>query len=346
MPIFLKGKTKYVTSVIDGTEHCLTNGRFAQYLTKLGMTIEEYVLKYEPPTKRLTCKCGKETHLHGNAENQWVFLKVCGNSKCAKEARAMGLRLMNEDTIKAKRLKTQATFAADPARKNAAIKACKEGNLKIGVDGLTGYERSKIERGKTLLEKYGRSDYSGWEKAKETCKNRTDERRAEVGNHISLGQRNISIVKRQLIIRKANETCILRNGRPAWKIAYDSSMGRRSIIADDFCRAIQNDISDPLFFGLIEFSLKNENGTKYYDLVNSRNKRIIEFNGDYWHANPKKYSSGVQLRNGSSDEIWEVDAKKIALAEAHGYEVKVVWESDYKRNPAKIIEECKRWLNS
>ena len=47
----------------------------------------------------------------------------------------------------------------------------------------------------------------------------------------------------------------------------------------------------------------------------------------------------------SAQEIWEADAAKIALAEQHGYKVKVVWESEYKKNPQKVVEECIRWLN-
>ena len=44
-------------------------------------------------------------------------------------------------------------------------------------------------------------------------------------------------------------------------------------------------------------------------------------------------------------KIWEHDALKKKIAEDAGFQVKVVWESDYKKNPNKVIEECKIWLN-
>jgi hypothetical protein len=41
-----------------------------------------------------------------------------------------------------------------------------------------------------------------------------------------------------------------------------------------------------------------------------------------------------------------VSCKKKELAESYGYEVLVVWESDYKKDPEQMINRCIKYLNS
>lgn len=84
--------------------------------------------------------------------------------------------------------------------------------------------------------------------------------------------------------------------------------------------------------------------------------KIIEFNGDYWHANPKYYSPdeimGFTMRQNTkycgnlAKDIWNYDKKKKDALEKIGYKVKVVWESDYHANTEKILEECVEFLKS
>ena len=91
-------------------------------------------------------------------------------------------------------------------------------------------------------------------------------------------------------------------------------------------------------------------GSYLYDI--HYKKKIIEFNGDYWHANPELYLFedfvGNILNNSPTYayEIWAKDAKKRELAESMGYEVMVVWESEYKELPKTTIERCLKFLRS
>lgn len=64
----------------------------------------------------------------------------------------------------------------------------------------------------------------------------------------------------------------------------------------------------------------------------------IEFFGDYFHANPKIYKSNflIKKKNKLAGEIWEEDAKRIALIEKNGFVVIVVWEHDYKHDKQAI----------
>jgi G:T-mismatch repair DNA endonuclease (very short patch repair protein) len=88
--------------------------------------------------------------------------------------------------------------------------------------------------------------------------------------------------------------------------------------------------------------------TKYYVYDIVYNKKIIEYNGDFWHANPKKYKPNDILKFPNSpkvaQEIWDADERKIQFARDQGYEVLVVWESDFKKDKEEIIKQCIQFL--
>lgn len=66
---------------------------------------------------------------------------------------------------------------------------------------------------------------------------------------------------------------------------------------------------------------------------------IIEYFGDYWHCNPKKYESDFfnKKKGKFAWELWDYDKKKIDLIKSYGYNLEVVWEEDLKLNN-KLIE--------
>lgn len=68
------------------------------------------------------------------------------------------------------------------------------------------------------------------------------------------------------------------------------------------------------------------------DELNEKAKIIVEFNGDYVHANPRFYAADqvIKLRGQSytAAEKWEADACRQKRLEDAGYAVLVVWESD------------------
>ena len=86
-------------------------------------------------------------------------------------------------------------------------------------------------------------------------------------------------------------------------------------------------------------------GRYSYDI--RKNNNLIEFNGDYWHANPKIYDDTFtnSVSNLTAKEIHDKDAKKIDYAKANGYNILVIWESDYKEDPEGTIKKCIRFLN-
>jgi G:T-mismatch repair DNA endonuclease (very short patch repair protein) len=71
---------------------------------------------------------------------------------------------------------------------------------------------------------------------------------------------------------------------------------------------------------------------------------IIEYQGNYWHANPAHYPPGTLLPIQSKgkvrvEDIWERDAKKREAAILAGYKVAYVWEADYKVRGLSTIYE-------
>lgn len=74
---------------------------------------------------------------------------------------------------------------------------------------------------------------------------------------------------------------------------------------------------------------------------------VIEFNGDYWHCNPKLYESTDVIRNKkTANEIWEKDRKKNQVVIDKGLRLLVVWESEFKKNKIETIERVIKWMQN
>ena len=87
-----------------------------------------------------------------------------------------------------------------------------------------------------------------------------------------------------------------------------------------------------------------------YDFVISSPIKIcIEFNGDYWHANPKFYKNDDKIKFPKTNEqlaedIWEKDFKKLNNLIKKEFHTKIIWENDFRNKPNEIVEECYQWI--
>lgn len=120
-------------------------------------------------------------------------------------------------------------------------------------------------------------------------------------------------------------------------------------------KATKIPVSD-LLFGELELTLLIQSSTSQFkhrclmfDLCYGN--KIIEFNGNDVHANPCMFAATdtpIHKFNSKSfmtaQEIWDYDAEKIRVAEASGYEVMVVWESDWKANKADVLHRVADFL--
>lgn len=98
-----------------------------------------------------------------------------------------------------------------------------------------------------------------------------------------------------------------------------------------------------------EYYLNKENVFYLFDFVDIEQKKIIEYNGDLFHANTNIYESTDKPNpfrtNLTASEIWEKDDRKLMLSKESGFEVLVIWDSDYKKDPEIIIRKCLDFLN-
>ena len=121
---------------------------------------------------------------------------------------------------------------------------------------------------------------------------------------------------------------------------------RYSKISKMFFDKIQDKLPDiDLYYGNDEkWIRKNKNKGYFIDMVIGETNKIIEFNGDFFHANPKLYHE-KSLINISKDkklyakDIWIKDKEKIDFLSKE-YDVYIVWENDVKNNIDEEINKC------
>lgn len=80
------------------------------------------------------------------------------------------------------------------------------------------------------------------------------------------------------------------------------------------------------------FCIRFGDSWRLYDFL-IEGELIVEMQGNYYHANPNKYSADdlivVAKKKRKASEIWEYDAKKKQLAIDSGYTFFVLWEKDF-----------------
>lgn len=79
------------------------------------------------------------------------------------------------------------------------------------------------------------------------------------------------------------------------------------------------------------------------------NKKIIEFNGDFWHGNPNKYSKNDIISYPDNkkvlvEDLWKRDEIKNNFAESKGFEVLTIWEAEYRKDENNMIKKCLDFL--
>ncbi len=98
---------------------------------------------------------------------------------------------------------------------------------------------------------------------------------------------------------------------------------------------------------------KDSGGVWLYDFTDIDNKKIIEYQGDIYHANPTKYNESDRphpFRKGeTSSEIWEKDKIKLSVAKNNGYDILYIWDSEFSgvghKKKELIIKKCIDFLN-
>lgn len=99
-----------------------------------------------------------------------------------------------------------------------------------------------------------------------------------------------------------------------------------------------------------EFYIFDNKQKRGYSYDIRLNNKLIEINGDYWHANPKLYDGNFLIRINKKEipakDIWLEDKYKKSCARRNKYKILYIWESDYNNNPEKEIKRCIKFLQS
>lgn len=128
----------------------------------------------------------------------------------------------------------------------------------------------------------------------------------------------------------------------------------KSKIATSFVLDLCEELGVDDYYGgdKAEFSIYDHETKRiyFYDFKVRGSKRVVEFHGDYWHANPSKYDKDAEIKYPTgiktSAEVWDHDAMKLNAAKRAGYEVDIVWQSCYNENPTLEVKRVAAWIKS
>jgi len=166
------------------------------------------------------------------------------------------------------------------------------------------------------------------------------------------------------------EKCTKMHGEDKGKEIYNNRQQKwqKSLLDNGNLKCGYSEVSQILFYEILKyynindmkdiyFATKNKEyyickgkGEFYqYDFVDLKNKKIIEYNGDKYHANPNLYECNDTphpfRKNITSQDIWDKDKRKKEAAEENGFEVLIIWDSEYKNQKINTLEKCKKYLN-
>jgi hypothetical protein len=275
------------------------------------------------------------------------------------------------------RIQTTEGFARarqeDPDFDKKNSKYCKEFWMKKGHSEETAtqmaYDETQKNRNKLKDIKKDDPDYQkgkSWNSYKYWMKKGMDKQQAI--EHVSKLQATFTLEK---CIEKYGE----EEGRKKWQERQDKWMKtldsksdeekleilKKKIFLNNVHSKVSQDLFDkitslePLYFQTARYATRTD-GEIQLELANgvflkpdfAYENKIIEFYGDYWHCSPKIFPSTQIVRRGSKKyraaSIWKMDAWREKILREAGYEVKVVWEHEYKEDPEKIIIECYNYL--
>jgi G:T-mismatch repair DNA endonuclease (very short patch repair protein) len=130
-----------------------------------------------------------------------------------------------------------------------------------------------------------------------------------------------------------------------WKngiITKNNFSCNESILEKNF----MNDLKNKTGLGIVKKTIKGEKRWFFPDMMDERARTVIEYYGDFWHANPEIYKADqVVRRNITAQQIWDKDEKRISALKELGYDVIIVWQKDYKEDKEGMLKMLNNYLN-
>jgi hypothetical protein len=150
------------------------------------------------------------------------------------------------------------------------------------------------------------------------------------------------------LIKTFGENGFLEISKKRGETRRNNFFRRYSKISENFFNDLQQKFKNQLFFADNEKWIRyNKNKGFYVDCLYEN--KIIEFNGNFYHANPELYESNSIIKMSkekilTAKEIWKKDEFKLNKLNNLGYEVLVIWEKEIIEDKEKILKKCLKFL--
>lgn len=115
-----------------------------------------------------------------------------------------------------------------------------------------------------------------------------------------------------------------------------------SLISQKLFEMVEAKLDTTCYFKLRNYE-KQFNG-KNVDFYS--NSVVIEFYGDYWHANPERYTNDFVIYGKTAKQIWQDDKDRLDLILKHPAvsKIGIVWESEFRKNPDIVIQSILQFI--
>lgn len=318
-----------------------------------------------------TCKlCGNKVNFHSITKGYYKYCSLKCSSKDTSENRVESIRKSqgeNAFKIKTPLTKERQQIANDRRKQTTLDRYGVESYMQTlefrqsisnaameqyGVEYFTRAKEVQEQTKQTCIERYGYENQMQssiiQQKSKDTCLEKYGYEHASQSPDIwkkgmdTFKERYgvVSNFGRPEVRDKSLKVKIERYGTPNPSLLSQGF----SEISQEFCELLYSRLPENLqkyshYFKngretWIRYKIKEHNNYFFYDFSIMNLKILIEFQGDYWHKNPQIYE--YNLENLS---IWLKDEFKKEIAEENGFQVFYVWESDYKKDKDKCVNE-------
>jgi very-short-patch-repair endonuclease len=84
------------------------------------------------------------------------------------------------------------------------------------------------------------------------------------------------------------------------------------------------------------------------DIVNVEKRVVIEYYGDYWHANPRFYDENdfIKVINLTAKQKWDNDRKRNFALRNKGVQVIIIWENEWINFRDNVFEKIKNLVDT
>lgn len=128
-------------------------------------------------------------------------------------------------------------------------------------------------------------------------------------------------------------------------IEYFKKRNNYSSISQKFFSMLDEQLNEKIYYKLKNYE-KQING-KNIDGYLPNQRIVIEFNGDYWHCRKELYDDNFIRYGKLAKDVRkeDLDRLNLILTSDKVSDIIIIWESDFRKNPNKIIEKVLEYIN-